>query len=736
MAISAKKKKEITEKVYSFISEGTSHCEEKHRRCEEDQKYVGGIQWAAGDLYRQMMRERPAVPFNSIKKAVEAVANREIVERFVPKVFGREPADSGIANVLDEACRWQRDMSESEHASSMAVRSMVMSGYGCMHKYWSPTALDGEGLIIDEDVPVWNMLWPTRARQMNLADRRWHVSGKWVTVEEAEAMYGDTSRQASNYFKKHTVTSVLQDTTTQLDPSTRHFGALSWGDVRNGQWINLASSELFIVEAEWIETDFFYKAAISPKFDALYDFLAGFTDQFEIAPAQDEQSPPQMIMKDQYDQMLPDDQRVFKEQMLADSEIVRLETRDELNSLLDRYQFVMNEDFEDYRKVQKDVVRYAILTGDMVWDYGTRPFGFTYEFLTGWPVETREGIDFIGMVDVAKGPQDYKNALLSNMLAMYMSSPKQPLIIEEGALENPDAFLDQIARPSGVAFVPDGFIASQRYMTLQSPSFPPMAQELLQLTSAGVEEVFGLSSIDLNAQGDLRRVSGNVVQAAKTAGNTIVAVLFDAIRRFRRRFGLLNVRFIQDRYSPDQIIRIIGSDKAPDLEPSSNWGEVNRYDIKIDEEPVSASERIELIDKLTRTGDLGNWVSQGHIDFDTMLDLLPYIPESVKRKIREKAAEKDQKQQEIQQKDDEIKSVKDTLNLWFSLVKTLPQQSQIMQQFSALQAVAQQAEAEKQNPNADQGQGPNDMQGGPSPEMGGAAPPQGMQGGMPPPMGM
>lgn len=694
MQLSAKEKKRRIDKINSFITEGTSHCEDKHKRCEEAQRYVGGMQWSEGDLYRQMLRERPAVPFNSIKKAVEAVANREIVERYVPKVFGRDASDSGIANLLDEACRWQRDVSETEHVASMAVRAMVMGGYGCMHKYWDDTAQAGNGMIVDEDVPIWNMLWPARARQMNLADRRWHVCGKWIPKDEAEAMWGDVSRQAANFFKKGSVKSLFADTASPLDNTFRRFGALSWMDIKNGQWISMAQDEIFVVESEWIENESFFRVAYPTRFDEVEAFVKGEAPSIQIEnPQQDPNDPNSQpavdIPYEQYAQMQYDQQKELLMQALFESEIQSFDDRSQINDFVKRYYEVTGDDFTDYRKVMRDVIRFGIVTQDILWDSGDRPYGFSYEFLTGWPVETRVGVDFIGMVDVAKGPQDYKNALMSNMLAMYMSSPKQPLIIEEGAVENIDTFIDQLSRPSGVATVPEGFIASNRYMTLQSPSFPPMAQELLQITSNAVDETFGLSSVDQGMQGDLRRVSGTVVQAAKTASNTIVALLFDSIRRFRRRFGLLNVKFIQDRYSPTELIRIVGSDKAADLESVTDWGETNRFDIKIDEEPVSATERIELIDKLTRTGDLGNWVNQKYITFETMVELLPYIPESVKRRIKEDSKREEQFQQELQQKDDQLKQMGDQLAAWNAVVETVPQSQAIKQQFEAVQAIHQ-----------------------------------------------
>src|SRR5688572_7031166 len=154
------KAKEILTRVNSYISEGISHCDPKHVRSEENNIYATTEQWSKADILKQALKERPAVPWNSVFKIVQAIANREIVERFVPKINARSDGDEGIADVLDEACKWQRQLAMSEHFESSAMRSTVIGGYGWVHKYFDPSKENGDGLIIDEDVPIWEMLWP------------------------------------------------------------------------------------------------------------------------------------------------------------------------------------------------------------------------------------------------------------------------------------------------------------------------------------------------------------------------------------------------------------------------------------------------------------------------------------------------------------------------------------------------------------------------------------------------
>lgn len=651
--VSPQIEKEILEDLQRCISEGDSHCPDKHTRNEENGFYARGEQWTKEDLYRQKEKERPAVPWNSVFKILHAIANREMIERFSPKVFGASSKDGGVADVLNEACRWQRKVAYSEHFESMAFRSAALSGYGCMHKFWSPGAMNGDGMIADEDVPIWEMLWPVAARQTNLSDRRWHLRGKWMDIDTIDALFGDGSPKARKKIKNWKGAGKLGvliggEVSQQIKPLEIVFG---WDAVRAGQWINKAKEQVFVVEYEWIDVEKTYKAIIPERAYDWIAFNAGQPIAYMIPPQQEGEDPQQGQMTyDQYLQMDLGQQDQFKEMILGETKVETFNTKQELMAFVDAYENATKEDFTNYEVKPKEVVKFAIVSDNTVLEYGERPMGFTYHFITGFPFETKDGMDFFGVVDIVKGPQDYKNALLSNMLAMYMSSPKSPILVEKGAVPNLDELANKLASPSGLVTVPNGFIQSGKFMVLPAPTFPEMAKELLALTTSGVEESIGLSSIDMNTQGDLRRISGTVVQAAKTASNVIVAALFDALRMFRKQYGLCNIKFIHRMYSIEEIIRIVGEEKMEDVQTlPEDWGDIFRYDIVIDEQPSSPSEMMELVDFLTRTGTLDRWLGSGYIAFEDVLRIMPQIPESEKRQMLKNKTLKDQLMQSSQQ---------------------------------------------------------------------------------------
>jgi hypothetical protein len=629
----------LVKKIQRWISEGADNCVSIHDRCEENNSYVAGdAQWAEGDIERQKAKDRPHMPMNKVLPALNSIANREIMQRYVPKAYGRSRSDGGWAEVFDEFMRWQRDMSETEHEESMTFRSCVSSGYACAHKYWDPLEDDGRGLILDEEVPVWWMLWDSRARKQNLVDRRWHICGKFVALAEAEEEYGDVTPRSRSMFDSFGRESVLDLA------GTRAGGRWPWLSIATGKWYSTAEEEVFLMEVEWKDISIEFKAAIPVRINELVALISDpeASIQLTLPAPQGVQPPVITVTGEQYAGMGASRQRKIRDLLLAETKLEIFKDRGDLREFEDTYLELTGDAFTDWAKYKKYAHKYAVMCGETILEYGDRPMGFTYEFMTGIPKATREGTTFFGFVDVAKGPQDWRNTFMSLALTRLATSPKQTMIIEESAVEDVDEFFDQLSNPRGAAIVPDGFIAGQKHLLLQPPTFPPFERELMSIAEQGVGEQAGLSGIDTGAQQDLRRISGTVVQSVREASNTILALFFDALRRYRRRNGHLTMRFMYEFYSPEQVARIVGEEKAGFVPDKASWPDIERFDIKIDEAPTSPTERMEFFDFLTRTGTLEKWVDQDRIPFDMVLDWLPYVSEPDRMKIKEYQQKKEQ----------------------------------------------------------------------------------------------
>lgn len=681
---------EILKKFEACLKEGVDWCEDEHDRCEENGKYERGQQWSEGDVDRQKNKERPALPLNSIVKILNAVANREIMERIAPRYFGRTDEDHGIAEAMEAMGRWQRDTSETEHEESMAFRACVSSGYGVMHKWWNDTALDGLGMVQDENLPVWYMLWDSKSRKQNLVDRNWHMCGKYVPLSEARELFGDVSKDAKRLFAEMSAdNSAMALNKEHYSKANVSGGRWGWSDILSGgKWFLRAEREVFLVEFEWKERKAVWKLAMPVRFAEAQQFVSGMLPQIDIG-RQDEQGQPLPMTSDEFMTLDENARTNFIMSLLQETEIQVVDSKAEVDQFLADYEQLTGQEFDPYRKVLRDNYRYAIVCENVVVDRGDRPMGYTYEFLTGFPFEQRSGMRFFGMTDIAKGPQDMKNVFFSNMLAMYMTSPKQQLIVESGAVEDTNRFGEEYGKLSGIQFVPDGFISGGRFMQLSAPSFPPMVQELVGLMENAVQDLFGLSSIEQGTQGDLRRVSGNVVNSAKEASNTILAILFDGLRRYRKRWAMANARFLQMQYTPQQMARVVGGEAGQFISGMENWPDINRFDIKIDESPTSLSEQMETVDFLTRTGTLEKWVDTNKVAFEDAIDMMVNLPKSFREKVKRNYSTIQQLNQEIQARDSEIQQLQQKQQSWLMFLDSFVDGGkEIIKQFDTLQQIA------------------------------------------------
>ncbi len=641
---------ELLDRVNRWMSEGVQWCSPIHGRCETNNLFTAGdIQWSPGDAKRQADKDRPAIPMNKLVQVVNAAANREIMNRYVSKIYGRSREDAGWAECQDEFLRWQRDKAEVEHEESVAFRSNISNGYSAIHTYFDPLEDDGRGLIMVEEIPIWGMLWDSRCQKQNLVDRRWHIHGKYISKTEAQEEYGDVSPKARKMFKA--LSQDIVDANESAKQNADHTpGRWSWDAVSGGRWYNRAEEELFVIETEWRDVKVEYKAAIPTNLELLVNLQSDpqsvvyFSPDpatqelvFSADPPQDPNLIPvtQSLMGSQYLELDLETQSQIRDQLLASTEIQIFETLKELDEFARYYFEVTDLDFEDYAKQKRYSYNYAVISNNVVLETGERRQGFTYEFMTGFPKASREGTDFFGIVDIAKGPQDWRNTLMSLVLVRLATSPKAPFIIESDAVEDINEFNNQVANPRAPIVVPPGFLNSNKFKEMQHPTFPPLERELIGMAENMVGEAAGMSGIDLGAQTDLRRVSGNVVSSVKEASNTILALLFDSLRRYRKRSAKLVLAYMREFYPPAEVAEIVGPEKAQYIDDPQNWPDDVRFNVKIDESPTSATERMELFDFLTRTGTLENWEREGKLPMDVILDWVPLISEYDKKRIRE-----------------------------------------------------------------------------------------------------
>lgn len=691
----SKKDQETIEWMNKCINESSIWCEPEHKRCEENERYAAGFQWNEGDALRQEARERPALPINKIRKILDAAANREIMDRFVPKAYGRDNADAGVAEVLDELGRWQRDMSETDHHESASFRKNCMSGLGVMHKWWDEAALDGQGLVRDEEMPIWMMLWDPRTRESNMSDRKYQICGKYIPIKELKQAYGH------KLLGKKKMASVLDSWAmggrgTESGGVTASGTRWGWRDIVSGdRWYIRAQAEAFVVEFEWVERKQAWKVAVPDRLGEWSGWLSGSPDgeiEYGTTVNQETGEPePMTITVAAYSQLDEEQKRQIAYAVLYDTTMEVFDDKKVIDAINEIYNAAVGSDVL-MSQSHKYVTRFAIITRNMILEEGIRPFGFTYEFMTGVPFEQRDGMRWRGMVDFAKGPQDMTNVFMSNMLSIYMNSGKNSLMMEEGLVADQNSLQNDYAKIGGIFFVPDGVVQQwdSRVKEVVGRDAPPMLRELIMLMDDAVENMFGLSSIEMGSQGNLSRISTGVAGQARQASNTMLAIWFDSLRKYRRRFGMLNLKMLQAAYTPKEMARIVGSEVATGLTGMEEWPNINRFDVKIDEAPTSVTEQIEQSNMMISSGTWEKLWSGGEMAKEDLIDMLYSWPKSQREKIKKNMNSMKQMQDQMQQVQKMAEDERKKNELLLDFLLHVDRGGVIKQQFETVFGMAQQ----------------------------------------------
>lgn len=209
--------------------------------------------------------------------------------------------------------------------------------------------------------------------------------------------------------------------------------------------------------------------------------------------------------------------------------------------------------------------------------------GFTFEIITGF--RDRNTNTWFGLVRPMRDPQMWANKWLSQIQHILNTQAKAgKLLYETGALKNPQKAKEEWARPDAALELNNGALSSQKIMIHQGSGYPEGIDRLLQYALEAINDVPGIS---LELMGLANRDQANVVeQSRKQAAVTILAVLFDSLRRYRKAQGRIQAEFIQNYISDGRLIRVTGP-TGPQYVPLNRDPSMIKYDVIVDDAPSS-----------------------------------------------------------------------------------------------------------------------------------------------------
>lgn len=279
-------------------------------------------------------------------------------------------------------------------------------------------------------------------------------------------------------------------------------------------------------------------------------------------------------------------------------------------------------------KVPMRVYWEAWVVGGQVLDCGETKIqkGFQYECMTC--TRERETGYWFGLVRLMLDPQRYANRMASLMMSILATGPKGGMLYETGAFVNPKKAKADWARWDSAIELTEGAIAGQKFKQKDPVMMPQGAAELMQFAITSIRDVTG---VNIEMLGMRQEDQPGIVEDMRTkAGLTILAGVFDAMRLYRKRQGIILAEFVEKFLSDGRLIRIVGKDGQQFI-PLLRNPETTEYDLVVDESPASR-------DVKERTFQVMQVVGPGLVQMGVPLppetiDYLP-IPESLAGEIK------------------------------------------------------------------------------------------------------
>ena len=267
---------------------------------------------------------------------------------------------------------------------------------------------------------------------------------------------------------------------------------------------------------------------------------------------------------------------------------------------------------------------------------------FSWECITG-ERDQNEGT-WYGIVRAMKDPQRWANKWLSQSLHILNTNAKGGLFAERGAFDNDKDAEDSYARSDRITWLKPGAIAGTK---IQPKVAPPLPQDLAGLMQYALSSIRDASGVNLELAGlQEQDQSGVLAEHRKQSGMTVLAALFDSLRRYRKRQGRIMLYFIQNYISDGRLIRIVGEEGAQYV-PLIHQPGVTEYDVVVDDDPTSTNQKEKVWATLMQMMPfLGDKLEAS--DLAILFEYSP-LPQSVVETWQKKIASDEQQKAPIQQ---------------------------------------------------------------------------------------
>lgn len=197
---------------------------------------------------------------------------------------------------------------------------------------------------------------------------------------------------------------------------------------------------------------------------------------------------------------------------------------------------------------------------------------------------------FYGLTRVMKDPQMWANKFMSQIMQIMNATAKGGIMAEMSAFEDMEEAEETYAMPESITWMADGALSGQKPKIMPKPGQGDASAyvNLLQLAISSIKDVTGIN-LELLGQQDQNQ-PGILEHMRKQAGMTVLATLFDSLRRFLKIVGHKRLYYIQERMSDGRLIRVVG-DEYTRAVPLAKEQTTGVYDAIVDDAPTSPNQK-------------------------------------------------------------------------------------------------------------------------------------------------
>lgn len=570
--------------------------------------FVAGHQWSDEDKRTLDEQKRPAVTFNRSAPIVKAVCGLEVNNRQGVVFLPRKLGDSGVNEVYTSAAKWMRDECDAEDEESEAFRDTSICGEGWVENRMEYDEVK-EGKFIEERMDPLEMGVNKGACKANYKDARMMFRIRDMEPLDAKDLFPNLESDAIN--------AKWLDNAIIPEDGGEGFKRNYPDQTREG--LKDAAGKLTqvrVIQAQWWEREKLYLVAQEGQ-----DLQQLKEEDFNKFSERAQQAGIQF-------QHTSVPQKVYYEAFLGATG------------------FLPDEQGNVKRKLEMGMFQWRVMTGE----------------------RDRKKKCFYGLLRDMFDPQMWANKWLSQTMQIMNSNAKGGIMAETDAFVNQRKAEENWADPTKIVWVKPGAISNGKVKDRTAPPMPQGLSDLMQFALSSLRDTTGVN-LELLGQADREQAASLEMQRRQSA-MTILATLFDSLRRFRKQQGRAMISFIE-MLPEGTLVRVVEKGLTKYIPLVKDKDSV-KYDVIVDEAPSSPDQKQAVWAMVMQLLQSGIQLSP-----QTVIQLLKYspLPESVVAEIEEamgmaQTMNPQQLQQKLQQAEQALQVLEQELQKAMETAKT------------------------------------------------------------------